>query len=144
MSHDRMCPATRHLDLHWNPAQQCDDTCRRAFPCQCAFIAAVREDERNHSSQVDRVATGDKLVLNPTTVALEGAANGGGGGSEEESSLAGIVQKIYDTFTVEQAAIWLNSPNAFLGGATPRDALHAGRLDDVGSALRGFSSGVYA
>lgn len=144
MSHDRMCPATKHLEAHWNPVQQCDDTCSRAFPCQCVFIAAVREDERNQSSQANHVTTGNELVMNPTTATLDGDSLDEAGGANKDAELNRIVQGIYDTFTVAQAAIWLNSPNSFLGGATPRDALHAGRLDDVDSALRGFASGVYA
>lgn len=118
MTHDTKCPFRPYRPGSGGTGDVALIPEQPAAPCQCVLIASVREEERKFHQ-----------------------CCGGGNG---QAHLTEILQRIYATFTTEQAAIWLDSPNSFLGGVTPRNALDAGRLNEVDSALRGFSSGVYA
>jgi hypothetical protein len=49
-----------------------------------------------------------------------------------------------DMFTEwEGARAWINAPSRYLGGITPLEAMHAGRLDRAHAALMALDSGVY-
>lgn len=60
------------------------------------------------------------------------------------AELVGLQHRLRDTFSSPEAGrSWLRSPNRYLGGLAPLDALRAGRLDRVEAALDALDSGVF-
>ena len=55
-----------------------------------------------------------------------------------------VVVRLHQLWEPEVAATWLESPNAHLGGATPRDVLRARGTTDVIRAIDAEAQGAYA
>ncbi len=55
-----------------------------------------------------------------------------------------VIVRLHQLWDAEVAAIWLESPNAHLGGATPVDVLRQRGTQDVISAIDAEAQGAYA
>jgi hypothetical protein len=55
-----------------------------------------------------------------------------------------VIVRLHQVWDPEVAAIWLESPNAHLGGATPLDVLRQRGTQDVISAIDAEAQGAYA
>lgn len=60
------------------------------------------------------------------------------------SQLWGLRTRLRETFSSPEAVrTWMRTPNRYLAGLTPLNALHAGRLDRVEAAVEALDSGVF-
>lgn len=55
-----------------------------------------------------------------------------------------VVTRLHQVWDPEVAAVWLDSPNAHLGGATPLDVLRERGTEDVIRAIDAEAEGAYA
>ncbi|MDO8562398.1 MAG: MbcA/ParS/Xre antitoxin family protein [Candidatus Limnocylindria bacterium] len=55
-----------------------------------------------------------------------------------------VVTRLHQLWVPDVAAIWLESPNAHLGGATPVDVLRQRGAADVVHAIDAEAEGAYA
>ncbi|MGH2451982.1 MAG: antitoxin Xre/MbcA/ParS toxin-binding domain-containing protein [Candidatus Limnocylindria bacterium] len=55
-----------------------------------------------------------------------------------------VITRLHQLWTPDVAAIWLESPNAHLGGATPLDVLRQRGPTDVVQAIDAEAEGAYA
>lgn len=55
-----------------------------------------------------------------------------------------VITRLHGVWDPEVAAIWLDSPNAHLGGATPLDTLRTGGTVEVIRAIDAEAEGAYA
>ena len=55
-----------------------------------------------------------------------------------------VITRLHGVWDPEVAAIWLESPNAHLGGATPLDTLRRGETVEVIRAIDAEAEGAYA
>ena len=58
--------------------------------------------------------------------------------------LDGFVAQVLKVLTPAQSSVWLDSPNSFLGGATPLASFHYLGLSGVLPAIEGQEQGTYA